>query len=345
MTIALDTKSNFTQTGGTSATFTFSTTVANDVAIFYVFADGNRGPVSASSSGLTIHSLLNAGTGLFLFWALVPSVVTSQAVTLTFTTGLDDLAVVTTCFSGCYAAAPFDPNAASQGTAASTSTTGPVVTISTTNPDDFVVLSCGNGGYGGSYGAPTGFTTLESAQNSGGTYYAYVIAFGLSVSAVLNNVSYQFGNATNGQSLGQGQAWFVLTANGAPAPVYTGAPINQTSRDWWAQYAPKFKVQRTARTTPIYPQPPTVPGIDPGRRSRAWWAFHAEWQPKPISRSAQSTAPLPASAFSGIDPGRRSRGFYVFLQDVRRPPPRRPHSLAAASPPVSAPFVLVTTIG
>lgn len=173
------------QSGGTSGTITFSTTSANRVAYLLIGVEQNTTirVNSVTSSGLTWNfrgfATIRGGRAnntVEIWWASVPTVVTSNVVTITFSAAIDIATYGITIFKNLAdITTPFDPNVslpAFSTTAYPGPTSAPV--FSTTNGYSFVV----GASYNDSAATETsGWSSLFSSLSAAGGNWSYLYAF------------------------------------------------------------------------------------------------------------------------------------------------------------------------
>lgn len=169
--------------GGATGSANLSTTSTNDVILAYIVYEINSGTMptvtSVTSSGLTFvkrSSVLNNPGGgrqaaVEVWWATAATTLSSQTITVTLSSSIDDAGVAVFGVSG--AGDPTnpwdsDPSLPSVGAG----NPGPIsLNYSTTDPDDLVIW-CEGGNAGGNTSAPSGFTTIANLVNGGGALFA-----------------------------------------------------------------------------------------------------------------------------------------------------------------------------
>lgn len=185
MALTLDGFANSSKSSATSATVSLTTTKTNDIIVVVVGAEATTGvpPIVSgvsSTSGLTWakRSTKSAtANAQEVWWALAPSILTNEVITVTYTATFDDWAGTAFGVNGCNTAAPWDTSTSlpafgvyPDGTAAAAPAVSGVSTVSTA---PFVFMAFAHA-YSSTLTAPAGFTMLGAGvANGGGTYFEY----------------------------------------------------------------------------------------------------------------------------------------------------------------------------
>jgi hypothetical protein len=124
-----------------------------------------------------------------VWWAVAPTPLSSETITVNFVTDVDDCAIVAFGVSGADTSAPWDTNSTIPVYVENTSTSSATeLSLSTTNPNDLaIVLYANSNGSNPSGVVPSGAITIGEASNSGGTNYAVTYVMGLATDSPLNN--------------------------------------------------------------------------------------------------------------------------------------------------------------
>lgn len=108
VTLSLDGSVHTPGTGTNVATLTLSTTKTNNVIYVAIEANGSV----ASVVGSTLGAFTARATGAIVsFWALAPSILSSEVITLTYSGGTTFISATAFAVNGAHTAAPFDVNA------------------------------------------------------------------------------------------------------------------------------------------------------------------------------------------------------------------------------------------
>lgn len=186
---------------------TLTTTKANDIIVVMCACElGTGAPAITGVSGggltWTKRKAVTAGasnsTSIELWWALAPTALSAVAITATYASNFDDAAMVAFGVNGCNTAQPWDLNASVPAAYASSSTSAPTWTISTNNPDNFLVIGWGAQWGGTSTAVPTGFTNLANVTNSGGASFCAIGSAYESVSSKQSSQTITWGGTIAG---------------------------------------------------------------------------------------------------------------------------------------------------
>lgn len=208
---------------------TLTTTKPNDIVCVLAFAEGYSAlaPTVTTVTGGSLtwnkRRAITTSQGYSqyeLWWAVAPSALTAQAITVNWSANFDNAALVVFGVNGCSTTAPWDVSSSlpAQWISASNTTDTPAVSgINTINPHNFLIFGFGTSGNQATIGTiPAGFTQVDFGHNNGGTLFAANGVAYQAVSATLTNQSYSWGStiaATKG-ALGFFDA---LTADAPPA--------------------------------------------------------------------------------------------------------------------------------
>lgn len=241
-------------TGGNSVSATFSTsskvlsgltpasTWGGVVVVVDSFAlSGAAAPTvsSVTSTHLTftkvsgasvafINSSFNEGQDLETWIAPLDATLSGEVITVTLSGAPACAAAIAYDFDGAVLSvqSPFDPLAASKGTA-TTSGTGPpaIAGISTANNHDLLLWGSGGLGSAANWSPPTGFTTIAQAQASLGGAICTIGAGYKSLSATVSSQSYQSAVSGNGAS-----SIFAITGDGSSGGATANNGNNTVAR-------------------------------------------------------------------------------------------------------------------
>lgn len=151
MTIAFVSAGTFTKTGGTSQTFTLTMAAGETVVVAVtVETTGTAITSSISGGGLTwvqrgvdVTNTIVSKANLSVWYAYSAAGITSQTITVTTSGTMDDMAGGYSRFTGVYNPRPWDPNGSVPASTITVTSTTASLTVSTTNPHDYVLLIFG----------------------------------------------------------------------------------------------------------------------------------------------------------------------------------------------------------
>jgi hypothetical protein len=239
MVLAIDGSAiNASTTNAASISASLTTTQANDVIVVAFMGEMNTNaacptisqissthlPSTAWSKRSQIQMAGEGGTtsgniDVEVWWAVASSALSSESITVTLTgTCNDDMALVIFGVSGANTSSPWDSNSslpAYNTNASSTSKNIASTTFSTSNAND-ILLSI-QGVEVGAGATPSGYTEVNTANNSGGTYGAIIYVAEDIVTATQSSVS---------QSTTESTDWWGVIADAiqqAPVPPLTFA--------------------------------------------------------------------------------------------------------------------------
>ena len=181
-----------------SITYNLTTWEPNDILVVAVFNEnngtGNPATVaSITSSGLSFaqRSIISAtnGGGIEVWWALAPTPLIAQSMTIAFTGSFDDASSVAFGVAGCNTNSPWDSNGSLPATASGFSITG----FSTASPDDCLVTFVGSAS--GELN-PFGFTTIATTSNVAGPWGSSITTGYQDVSSLQSSISLAAGTGT-----------------------------------------------------------------------------------------------------------------------------------------------------
>jgi len=200
--------------GSTTLAATLTTTGTNRVICALVYLE-KFSPVPSwvtgvSGGGLTWNKRTQAtvftGSGtplgaydpqtLELWWALAPSALAAVPITATFTAASDDAAILVFGVSGCNTTTPWDSDASLAARKVNFGGIAPsFANISTAQANDFLIFGFGSNTSQGMGTLPTGFTTIGSTVNGGGSRYASIGACYRGVTATQTAQTFTWGSA------------------------------------------------------------------------------------------------------------------------------------------------------
>jgi hypothetical protein len=169
----------------TGATITLSTTKTNDVIVLVIRSIGGVTVAVTDTAGL--HWTKEATTGLVgasvqidIWYAVSPSILSSDVIT---PTGYSSMRLTAFGVNGANTTTPIDPNASIPATGGAASETSQSLTISTNNPNDFLISTVGATASLGTITEPSGFTQVISAGTAEDVSYK-IVSSTLSSSAI-----------------------------------------------------------------------------------------------------------------------------------------------------------------
>jgi hypothetical protein len=169
--LAFDASSPVGSTGSTSTSVTLTTTQPNDIIIVCIQANAQN-PIASNltdTAGLTYTQIGSRAGTMSVFFAIAPSILTSDVITITYgdVSGFDS--VQAAAFSGANTSTPFDSNGALPGT---TTTSGTPLTLTTSNALD-LLFACYS--LNGGTSAGTGWTGVPGSGSTGFDAFEYQI--------------------------------------------------------------------------------------------------------------------------------------------------------------------------
>jgi hypothetical protein len=167
--LAFDASTTVASTAGASESVTLTTTQTNDTVVLCI--QNNATPVASitDTAGLTWTQIGTRVSTISVFFAQAPSILSSDVITVNFTSGGAFDAVQAAAFSGANIATPLDSNGALPG---STSTSGVPLTLTTSNAFDLLFACYAlNGGET----AGSGWTFVPNAGSTGFDAFEYQI--------------------------------------------------------------------------------------------------------------------------------------------------------------------------
>lgn len=201
-----------------SSTVTLSTTKTNDILVLQITAEGATGAaLSASSvtstSSLTWHprgqvqagpATMQGGANNYLdietWWALAPSPLTNEVVTVNMSHSIDDMTLIVFGVNGCNTSSPWDTNVSlpayqnngSNGTASAPTVSG--VSTTSTAP---LMLGCLGSVNPASPSPPSGWTNIQTKNNGGGSLFCYSRADYDLLSSAQSSVTFTWGSSVS----------------------------------------------------------------------------------------------------------------------------------------------------
>lgn len=217
--------------GGALITAGLTTANANDIIVVVSAVEGTTTPNVSSVTGggltFTLRSRNNfnpSGGGYVsveVWSALATTALSAVVFTVNYTATYDDAAVMAFGVSGCNTAVPWDSNV-SLPNMTHTAGTPLSFTISTSNPDDLLLMSLGASNNVASYPEPSGWTKVGEVLNAGGALFAWAHVSSQTLSAVVSGATY----SSSGTSVTTGGILDALTADvAAGGGVFTVHPF------------------------------------------------------------------------------------------------------------------------